>query len=276
MYTIIGGDGREYGPVTAEQVRAWIAGGRANQDTKVKLVGGDAWKRVADFPEFSADGSPGAFAPADAVPPASFATPEALVAGSGKTSVTSCYERSWTLLKANFLPMIGTTVLVYICSMVMGFIPILGIFLSVALNGVFAAGLFSYYLKRIRGQPATVGDAFAGFGPSFAALMIASILVTVLEAIGFVLLILPGIYLAVAYAFTFALAIDKNIGFWEAMETSRKVITKQWWTMLGLILLGALFALVGIAALLVGIFVAAPLVVGAMAYAYEDTINPKR
>ena len=54
------------------------------------------------------------------------------------------------------------------------------------------------------------------------------------------------------------------------------MITKQWWTMLGLILLGALFALVGIAALLVGIFVAAPLVVGAMAYAYEDTINPKR
>jgi hypothetical protein len=51
MYTIIGGDGKEYGPVTAEQVRSWIAGGRANLETKVKEVGGDTWKTVADFPE---------------------------------------------------------------------------------------------------------------------------------------------------------------------------------------------------------------------------------
>ena len=33
MYTIIGGDGKEYGPVTAEQIRSWIAAGRANLET---------------------------------------------------------------------------------------------------------------------------------------------------------------------------------------------------------------------------------------------------
>ena len=36
MFTIIGGDGREYGPATADQVRAWINGGRANLDTRAK------------------------------------------------------------------------------------------------------------------------------------------------------------------------------------------------------------------------------------------------
>jgi uncharacterized RDD family membrane protein YckC len=56
MFTIIGSDGKEYGPVTADQIRAWIAGGRANRDTQAKLVGATEWKRVGDFPEFAAVG----------------------------------------------------------------------------------------------------------------------------------------------------------------------------------------------------------------------------
>jgi hypothetical protein len=60
MYTIIGGDGKEYGPVSADQVRAWVAGARANLKTKVKLVGSDTWITVADIPEISAEpGTPG-------------------------------------------------------------------------------------------------------------------------------------------------------------------------------------------------------------------------
>ncbi len=36
MYKIIGADGKEYGPVTSEQVRQWITEGRANAQTKVQ------------------------------------------------------------------------------------------------------------------------------------------------------------------------------------------------------------------------------------------------
>lgn len=53
MYTIIGGDGKEYGPVTADQVRSWIAAGRANLDTRAKFLGTDEWRRLADFPDFT-------------------------------------------------------------------------------------------------------------------------------------------------------------------------------------------------------------------------------
>src|SRR3954468_3349641 len=53
MFIIIGGDGKEYGPVTPEQVRAWIAGGRANLDTKAKALGTEEWRRVGDFAEFA-------------------------------------------------------------------------------------------------------------------------------------------------------------------------------------------------------------------------------
>lgn len=58
MFTIIGGDGKEYGPVTTEQVRGWIAAGRANQDTKAKAAGSEEWRRLGDFPEFGAAGAP--------------------------------------------------------------------------------------------------------------------------------------------------------------------------------------------------------------------------
>lgn len=52
MFIIIGGDGKEYGPVTADQVRAWIAAGRANHETRAKQVGSEEWRRLADFAEF--------------------------------------------------------------------------------------------------------------------------------------------------------------------------------------------------------------------------------
>jgi len=59
------------------------------------------------------------------------------------------------------------------------------------------------------------------------------------------------------------------------METSRKVITRQWWRVLGVILLGIPFLLLGFAAFGVGIFNALPLVIAAFAYAYEDLCNPR-
>lgn len=55
MFTIIGGDGKEYGPATIEQIRAWITAGRANLDTKARAVGSDEWRRLGDYPEFSSD-----------------------------------------------------------------------------------------------------------------------------------------------------------------------------------------------------------------------------
>jgi hypothetical protein len=41
MYKIIGADGKEYGPITADQLRAWIVEGRANAQTKVLMEGTD-------------------------------------------------------------------------------------------------------------------------------------------------------------------------------------------------------------------------------------------
>lgn len=58
MFTIIGGDGKEYGPATVDQLRVWIASGRANLDTKAKAVGSEEWRRLGDYAEFAPGGPP--------------------------------------------------------------------------------------------------------------------------------------------------------------------------------------------------------------------------
>jgi hypothetical protein len=54
MYKIIGADGNEYGPVSAEQLRQWLAEGRINAQTKVRPEGATEWKLFSDLPEFAA------------------------------------------------------------------------------------------------------------------------------------------------------------------------------------------------------------------------------
>ena len=53
MYRIIGADGREYGPISAEQLRQWIAEGRAIATTRVLREGASEWTTLGALPEFS-------------------------------------------------------------------------------------------------------------------------------------------------------------------------------------------------------------------------------
>jgi hypothetical protein len=50
---MIGADGREYGPFTGDQLRQWIAEGRANAKTQVLPEGAPEWKTVGELPEFA-------------------------------------------------------------------------------------------------------------------------------------------------------------------------------------------------------------------------------
>lgn len=53
MFKIIGADGKEYGPVTSEQIRNWIAQGRVTAGTSVQMEGSSDWQNLNDIPEFS-------------------------------------------------------------------------------------------------------------------------------------------------------------------------------------------------------------------------------
>ena len=55
MYRLIGSDGRQYGPASAEDIRRWLSENRLNAQTVAHLEGATEWKPLSAFPEFASD-----------------------------------------------------------------------------------------------------------------------------------------------------------------------------------------------------------------------------
>ena len=53
MYKIIGGDQKQYGPVSADEVRRWIAEGRLNGQSRVQPEGSAEWHLLGGLAEFA-------------------------------------------------------------------------------------------------------------------------------------------------------------------------------------------------------------------------------
>ncbi len=273
MYKIIGIDGRQYGPVTAEQVKEWIAAGRANGQTRAQFEGETDWKPLSAFAEFAEalTAKAASIATPDAPPRAKAADLSALeksISIGNDIDVGSCLGRAWDKLISDIWPIVGITALVWLALSATH-----AVYVGIIITGPLLGGLYFYYLKTIRGQPAELSDAFAGFTLSFVPLMLASVVSTALIALGLALCIVPGVYLAVAWCFALPLIIDKQLDFWEAMELSRKATNERWWSMAWLLLVCALINLGGGLLCCVGIFFTLPLTMLAVTYAYEDVFG---
>jgi hypothetical protein len=69
MYKVIGSDKQIYGPVTADQLRQWLAEGRVDSATLVQPEGATDWRPLSSFPEFGPPPQPGTPPPVS-MPPA--------------------------------------------------------------------------------------------------------------------------------------------------------------------------------------------------------------
>ncbi len=58
MYRIIGADGKQYGPVSGDGLRVWIAEGRAHAQTLIQTEGASEWKPLSAWPEFAGLAAP--------------------------------------------------------------------------------------------------------------------------------------------------------------------------------------------------------------------------
>lgn len=104
-------------------------------------------------------------------------------------------------------------------------------------------------------------------------LLIMFILMGVLIVGGLLLLILPGIYLAIAYSFAPYLIIEKGLGVWESLETSRKAITQYWWRYFGLMIVIVLLFIAGIIPLFIGLIWVLPIITIAGGEVFVETFN---
>jgi len=312
MYRIIGGDGREYGPVTGDSIRQWILQNRANAKTLVRADDSADWRPLGEIPEFAGSfGAPPPHDPAVPPPPAAHSAPAAPAAPVDPKALTASFAArdyhlgigdtigaAFRLLGVNYWQAVGVTLLVILSATVLSAIPIVGILASLLLGQVFYAGLYLYFIKMSRGEPTTVADGFSGFSIAFGQLvlltLVINLLITVvmlpaiLPIVGMALwqwnpfvmvplvcvLVVPVIYLSVAWLFSSMLVIDRGLEFWDAMELSRKVVSKHWWRVFFTIFLAGLLAGCGVIALFIGVIFTMPIAFAAMAVAYE-TLFPR-
>ncbi len=132
------------------------------------------------------------------------------------------------------------------------------ILISIPLTYPLVAGITLLGIRRSVDAEITAGSIFKAYAKTIplSLLTVASLLLTML---GFMFLIIPGIYLSVAYAMSMALMIDRNIGIWEALETSRKAITQHWFKIFVLYLVMGIMLILACLPVLIGLIWILPL-----------------
>ncbi len=180
----------------------------------------------------------------------------------------------WLAMVFYMLVAIGISFVVVLLGMLIGAdeSPVMAITeqLAVSIIGTpMLVGMFMIGLKRSVNAPKSGTLAFSYFHRLWP-LFLAMVMIYVLVTLGLILLIIPGLYLAVAYYFSTALIVEKEMSPWQAMETSRKAITKRWFSFLGLIIMTFLINIAGALALLIGLIWTIPMSMMAFAIVYRN------
>lgn len=276
QYYLIGTDGRQYGPLSQDDVRLYLADGRASRHSRARRMTESQWTALREHAEFEEETRPPFVVPFDP-DAAAHAHDEASdvpdSTGQGSSSgldPVACFKRAWQLVSHDFPVLAGWTLLVASFIILISAIPYVGFFIGLLLNNLLMSGVYVLYLARMRGFRPSFGDVSAVVRTSAVAIVLAGLAQLAMTAAGLVLLILPGIYLAVGYAFVIPLIIDRGMPVWTAMELSRTTVHKQWFQTFGLLVAAGM--LLFISAQLYGfmLVLTLPICTAALMFAYDD------
>ncbi len=106
------------------------------------------------------------------------------------------------------------------------------------------AGVTIMGIRHAQGKTVSSGTVFSYFHRILGA-MLWYLLMTLMIILGYILLIIPGIYLSFAYMFSLPLMIEKDMTAWQALEVSRKAVTRIWFRATGFLLLAVLLITLG-------------------------------
>jgi len=233
MYRILGSDGNEYGPVSTEQLRLWIAEKRVNSETRVQGEDG-VWRFLREVPELVV-----LLQPPVLLSPMPVSSAEALTIpsdfdGDYDLDVVACLTSAWRLFQQQFSTLFGPTmmyVLILFGLGIFGALPYIGVLFSLCsmvIGAPLLAGLYVVYLRVIRGETPPLGSLFDGFRRMFGQLFLGNWAVAILT---FLPLLAGFIVLFFSVGLTVIMGFAKGSASWPAFA----VLAPG----LGLILLGA-------------------------------------
>ena len=135
--------------------------------------------------------------------------------------------------------------------------------------GPMALGYQGMMLKVIRNEPAEISNLFDGFQQFVPALGL-YVLTAIAVGVGLLLLIVPGIIVALGIWPAFMLMYDGSEGLVETLQRAWNLTNGYKMTLFILFLITALFVLAGLIALIIGVIVTGA--IGSLVYAlaYEE------
>lgn len=156
---------------------------------------------------------------------------------------------------------LGAMAAFFIGSMLVGF-------LATAMVYPFLAGINMVGIRAAAGQPVRFGEIFSHFGRTVP-VIITALLMTLLVTVGYLLFVVPGIYLSVAYILAIPLVVERGLSPWQALEASRKAINQHWFKVFGLFLLLGLLMSLSVIPLGIGLLWTIPLMVVSLGVLYR-------
>lgn len=140
--------------------------------------------------------------------------------------------------------------------------------LAMILSTYLSLGVWKISINHIRGDEVQLNDLFTISFGQFIHYVIASIINLIVVVLGLILFIIPGIHIACRLMIMPGYIIDRNESFDVALKSSWNA-TKGYTVKLFLWMLLACFIfIVGLIALIVGVFAAIPVISLALAYIY--------
>ena len=137
----------------------------------------------------------------------------------------------------------------------------------VALFFVIQAGITRAALRITDGQPVDLSTLLSL--DDIGQVVIASLLVGLASAIGFVLCYVPGLVVMVFTGFTMQFVIDKRMSATDAIRASVELVNRNLGTMVLLLVAGYVANAIGSALCGIGLLVSMPVVILANTYAYR-------
>jgi uncharacterized membrane protein len=144
----------------------------------------------------------------------------------------------------------------------------IGHLVELILSTLIGMGASAFYLNA-HDNLETVGLSSLWHPHPFWKYLAAVFLVGLAIALGFILLIVPGIIFALMFMFANLIVIDREAGPIEAMKESKRITYGHKWSLLGFVLVVTGINLLGILALVVGLLVSIPVSWLALVHAYR-------
>jgi uncharacterized membrane protein len=193
--------------------------------------------------------------------------------------ISQIFKFAWSTYKDNWKTWVGLIAIgiaINIVGSMFGYNPETGLghswvdILTAIASMVLAIAVIRVSIAHVRKEEISITSSLSGLGwKDYLWYFLTSIVMGLGILLGLVLLIIPGIILALMWMFSLFLVLDKHDGVVSALKHSYHITLGHKWDLLALVIIMIVINVLGTLALLVGLLISLPVTYLAQARAYD-------